>query len=212
MADTPSGETATPKPLENNSNVPSTPAPAAASPTTVPTVNTEDAVAALRKEKEQAEMRANQLANQLKEKEEAEAAAKAKSLEEQNEFKTLYEQSEEKRKALEAENEAREARKVLRKAEREVLEGYSDEVKALAKEVGLELTQDDDESRTAFKEKLDKISGRVGTQNVGANNPNPNPNQPKLEGDDLKLALKDPAKTAELLGQLPTVQRFAKKS
>lgn len=196
------GETA-PTPLENEANAPIAPA-------VTPQVNSEDpALVEARKEVEKAKMRASQLENELKAERAAKAEKEAKELEANNEFKTLYEQSEEKRKALEAENEAREARKVLRKAEREVLEGYSDEVKALAKEVGLELTQDDDESRTAFKEKLDKISGRVGTQNVGANNPNPNPNQPKLEGDDLKLALKDPAKTAELLGELPTVARYS---
>lgn len=190
------GETETPKAPENGTQ---TPAPN--------TGNASDsAVEQLRKEKEQAEMRANQLANQLKAKEEAEAAAKAKELEEQNQFKDLYEQEKAKREQIESEREAEERRKELKKAETGVLAEYPEEVKALVEETGMTLDSTDEEAIAAFKEKVENINKRVGaTGKVGHNNPNRPNEAPVPTGDDLKLALKDPNAFAEIVSKRPGI-------
>lgn len=189
MADTPNGETATPAVLENNANNPGTPTPPAP-------VKTEDSgeVDKLRKEKEQAEMRANQLANQLKAKEEAEAAAEAKQLEEQNEFKTLYEQSQEKLREKEEAEERRTKEAAVQSSSKTILSEYSDDVAALAEEAGLTLTDDSEEAKTSFKERLDKINTRLGATKVTPNNPAP-PNGRKVEftTEELQQGLADPS-------------------
>lgn len=191
MADTPNnGETGAPEAPENNANNQGTPTPAPAAP-----VKTEDnsAVEKLQKELQQAQMRANQLENEKKQREEAEADRKAKELEEQNQFKDLYEQEKAKAEALEAEREKAEREAELRKAKTEVLAEYNDEVKALAEEVGLDLTDTDESAVASFKEKLDKINTRVAnTQGVTPNNPRTTgENKPELSKDDLQRALGD---------------------
>lgn len=166
MEDTPkTGETANPKPLENNASQPSAPQPV---------VNTVDQaeVERLKKEAEQARMRANQLENELKKKKEAEEAAKLKQLEEQNEWKSVAEQERAKREALEQEREAEERAKTLSTAKQEIFKGFPAEVIEIAEETGLGLTEDTDEARAALKEKLDKINARVvKTSTPGPNNP-----------------------------------------
>lgn len=191
MADTPTGETATPQVLENNTNGSGTVTPPA--PAVVEEPKTEDSVVAqLRKEKEQAEMRANQLANQLKSREEAEAEAKAKELEEQNKFKELYEQERAKREAIESETEKREREAELQKTRETVLADFSDEVKTLAQEAGMELTDTADDSVAAFKEKLTKISKMVGNGGkVAGNNPAPKTTVSELNGEELRDVLHD---------------------
>ena len=194
---TPNGETGTPKAPENV-----TPAPAPA-----PAGNASDpAVEQLRKEKEQAEMRANQLANQLKAKEEAEAAAEAERLAKQNEFKTLFEQEKAKREALESEREADERRKELEKAKAETSKDFSDEVKAEAEELGIVLNSTDEADVAAFKEKLERIQKRVGTSSkVTPNNPGVSSGNPELSTEELRMALKDPAKFAEIAAKKPGI-------
>lgn len=204
MPDTPqAGETGGTQPLENQGNGQGTPAPAAPAqaPATPPTVKTEDGeVERLRKEKEQAEMRANQLQNQLSAKEKAEADAKAKELEEQEQFKSLYEQEKAKREAIEAERQEQEQKAELDKARQEVLSAYNDEVKALAEEVGLDLTSADDAAIDAFKEKLDKINTRVVSTGKVSGNNQPNTNQlPELSKDELREGLQDENKFHDIV-------------
>src|SRR3990167_11066171 len=153
---------------------------------------TEDnAVEELRKQLAQQEMRANQLANQIKAKEDAEAAKLAKDLEEQNQFKSLYEQEKAKREAIESDVETKEKQAEIKKTKQEVLGEYSDEVKAIAEEAGMDLTDSDDVTVNAFKEKLEKINTRLGTSKISANNP-ANPSKPlELSGSDLREALRD---------------------
>ena len=183
MSDTSKDETVVTEPSKTEATPPVTP----------PEVKTEDpAVVQLRKEKEQAEMRANQLQNQLKAKEEADAKAKEKELEEQNQFKELHEQEKAKREALEAEIATKEKTAELDKAKTEVLGEYSEKVKALAEGVGLTLSDTDESSVAAFKEKLDKINAEVvSTDNVGPNNGRPTNEAPTLSGDDLQRTLND---------------------
>lgn len=193
---TPNGETGTPKAPEN---VTPTPAPAQGNAS-------DPAVEQLRKEKEQAEMRANQLANQLKAKEDAEAAAEAERLEKNNEFKTLHEQEKAKREALESQLAAEEQRKELEKAKAEVLASYSDEVKAVAKEFDVDLSSADDDAKAAYKAKLDKIQARVGTSGkVTPNNPGKPTGASELSGVELSKALKNPKTFEEIVSKRPGI-------
>lgn len=185
MADTPKeGETVVVD--DSKTTVPVT------TPTVTPEVKSNDSeVEKLRKEKEQAEMRANQLANQLKAEQDAKAAQEAKELEEQNQYKELYEQEKAKREEFETEAETRERQTEIAKAKKEVLGEYDDEVRTLVEEVGIDLTDADEATVEAFKEKVEKISKRVATSKVGGNNQPTVTGKPELSGDELKTALKD---------------------
>ena len=202
MDDTPKpGETVAPKAPENN-----------ATPTAPVQGNAvEQELEKLRKEAEQARLRANQLENEKKARDEADAKKQAEQLVEKEEYKTLFEQEKAKREALEADKAADEKRTELTTKKTEVLKDYNDEVKALAQEAGMDLSDTDEATITTFKGKLDKIATMVSSNaKVTPNNPNRPSVQPNsvtnMSSDDLKLALKDPAKAAELLEQLPTVQ------
>lgn len=160
MEDTPQGETGNQQPLENNTN-PSV---------TSPQVNT-DAQEMLRKEAEQAKMRANQLENELKKFKDAQEQAKAKELEEKEEYKTLYEQSQAELNRQREEREQSERQKTLEAEKNVLLAEFPEAVKAIADEAGLILTDDSDEAKASFKARLDKIAEKVGdTAKVTPNN------------------------------------------
>lgn len=201
MADTPKpGETVAPS--KNDGNNQGTPTPTAVPTVTVqePVKADDNAVEQLKKELEQQKMRANQLENEKKAREEAEAKKKAEELEEQNQFKSLYEQEKTKREEIEREREAEEQKKELEKARSDVLKDYSDEVKALADEVGLDLTSADEAAVNSFKEKLDKINTRVAnTGRVGPNNQQNQFGGEELSGDELREALQDENKFHEIM-------------
>lgn len=183
MADTPKpGETATPATPSNEPSTPGTPAPAPA----VPPVKTDDGeLEKARKEAEQATLRANQLANELKEKDAAEAARKAKELEEQSEYKTLYEQEKEKREAAEAASAAETKKSALKEASDKVFADYPAEVRELAEETGMQLSDSDEAAIDSFKQKLDKIKAKLPNASVGPNNPKPKEGaKPSMENSD----------------------------
>ncbi len=184
MADTPTGETATPEVLENKVTPTVTP------PAVTPVDNGE--AEKLRKELEQARMRESQLTNQLKAKEEADAQLKAKELEEQNQFKELYEQEKTKREAIESEQQTKEREAELEKAKQEALSGFSDDVKSLATELGFELTDADESSVEQFKGKLDKLSQKVGSETkVTPNNPGQSSAKIELTTEQLQRGLQE---------------------
>lgn len=168
MTDTPSGETATQEEVKNN-----------VTPVAAPTqVNSNDnsEAEALRKELEQAKMRANQLANQLEAKARIEEEANRKKLEEQDEWKQIAEQEKAKREALENERQEAERKQTLRLAEETIFAEFSQEAIDVAKEAGLSLNDDSDEAKNTFKSKLEKISQKVVTgQKVTPNNPGVTP-------------------------------------
>lgn len=199
---TPKGETEEPKqPLDQT-------------PSTPPADTAKDGeIERLRKELEQKTMRENQLANQLKAKEEAEAEAKRKQAEENEEFKNLYEQEKAKREEIEAQAETDARLKELSKASDELFSDYSDEVKALAQEAGMSLSDVTDEAKAALKTKLDKISTMVTkTEKVNPNNPNPTNNKPELTPDELKESLRDPNAFHELMMEkFPGIANMTKK-
>lgn len=192
MADTAPAETEPEVTPKNDTPAPTTP---------VEEKKTEDSeTEALRKKAEQAEMRANQLANQLKAKEDAEAQAKAKQLEEQEQFKTLYEQEKSKREEIEREKEAEEQQKAVNEAAQNVLSDYPEEVKALAEDTGLGLQDVTEEAVAEFKAKLDKIQTRVGSK-VTPNNPPAPSGQKEYSRDELREILNDPVKRDEYYRQ-----------
>lgn len=164
MTDTPSGETATQEEVKNNVTTPSV-------PTQVTTTDNGEAEK-LRKELEQAQMRTNQLQNQLDAKAKAEEEARNQALEEQNEFKSLYEQEKAKREASENERQEAEAKEALRISQEAIFAEFPEDAIDIAKEAGLGLAEDSEEAKTALKERMQKIADKVvSTNKVTPNNP-----------------------------------------
>ncbi len=163
MAGTPTGETVVSEDSKTTVTTPSAP----------PQVNTTDNSESekLRKELEQAQMRANQLQNQLEAKSKAEEEARQKQLEEQNEFKSLYEQEKAKREAIETERQEAETKQSLSLAEQAIFAEFDPEAIEIAKEAGLSLNDDSDEAKTTLKSKLEKIQSKVVNKSVTPNNP-----------------------------------------
>lgn len=173
--DTPAGETATneTKPLENNANPPA------------PTTGNAgiDEAERLRKELEKAQMRNNQLQNQLDETAAEKAERERKELEEQQRYKELAEQERVRREALEAEVEEEKRKAAVEAATQQVFADYNDDVVELAKETGLSLTDASEESQASLKAKLDKLADRIqASASPAPTNPNPSNPQPTAQG------------------------------
>lgn len=168
-----------------------------ATTTSTPALQTQDnagtaEVERLRKEQEQKDLRIRQLENEAKAREKADEDAKAKELEQNQEYKTLLEQEREKRTALETEIEDNNQKAELSKAKTEVFKDYSEEVKAQAEKLGIDLTDPSETNVAAFKEKLDTINtGLVKTGTVTPNNPQQKTVTIELSGDDLREALQE---------------------
>lgn len=184
MADTPQGETVVVDDSKTKVEAPAQP----------PVVKADDtAVEELRKQLEQAKMRENQLANQLKAEQEAKEAQKAKELEEQNQFKELYEQEKAKREAVETEAETKERLSAIAKAKNEVLGEYSDEVKKQVEALGLDLADTDEASVNSFKEKVAILDKGTASTKIGGNNqPVTKEGTVELSPDELKEVLRTP--------------------
>lgn len=199
MSDTPNGETAMTKPLDNNVTVPTT-----------PVVNVDPTVADALKKAEQAQMEANMLRNKLKAIEDATAAARAKELEDQQEYKTLYEQEKAERERLAIERERDSLSQSIKTEESKIIAEYPQEVLDIAKELGFGLTDSSDEAVATFKSKLDKVSEKVGAKNgVTPNNTRTTMNTVSREE---KLAqyrkTGDPAVMGQIIGDLSFVKPF----
>lgn len=178
-------------------------------------VKTEDtAVEELRKKLEQQEMRANQLANKLKAKEEAEEEATRKQLEQKEEFKSLYEQEQAKREELERTIEEEKKKKSLEKVSEGIFSEYSEDVRALADEVGLTLTDDSEEAQQLLKDKLDKINSKVvKTSEPKPNNPNPGQKTVTLDEGEIREALRSDEGFDELVRRrFPGISSMTKQS
>jgi len=163
MADTvETTETVTTEPLSNDGN-----------PSTTPVVNVDAAeVERLTKEANQAKMEAAQARNEATRLKAEQDAIKAKQLEEKEEFKTLYEQTQSKLKEIEEAQAAADRQKELSTATEEVFKDYDPKAVELAKVAGLGLSEDSDAARAILKEKLDVFQKQLGTTaNPGANNP-----------------------------------------
>lgn len=166
MADTPNGETVTPG--DTQTTVTTSAAPAANAPDPAE-------VERLRKEKEQADLRIRQLENEAEARKKADDEAKAKQLEEKEEYKTLYQSEKTKRETLENQQLDAERKAAVSKAQNEVFSGFPSNVTEIAADAGLNLTDDSDEAKEALKTKLESIASKVSSkQTVNGNNPSPN--------------------------------------
>lgn len=147
------------------SNAPSTP------PAPV-TVNSGQAdVEQARKEAEQTRLRNNQLENELKKMRDDQETARQKQLEEKEEFKTLYEQTQSRLKEIEDEKTRSDQQAAVATATQEVLKDYPANVVELAKTAGLSLTDDSEAAKASLKEKLDSFKATLGTSPITPNNP-----------------------------------------
>lgn len=200
MVDTPKGETVVPEAPKNDTSTQGTPP----EPQTVKAADNE--LETLRKEKEQADMRANQLANEKKALEEKEAKRQAEELKENNKFKELFEQEEAKRIALEKEAEDRAKEDARSQAESEVLAEFPESVQELAKDTELSLTEVSDEARTAFKEKLEKLQNKLSGE-VTPNNPSPPGTPQRPTGQQLREKIATNEGFAEEIAKLPGVAK-----
>ena len=154
-------ETANQQPLENDAKVHATEQVNA---------GTFDADLA-KKEAEKARMEANMLRNKLAEIEKAEATRRAKELEEQNEYKTLYEQEKAERERLISEREQAERKALLQAEQVNVLATFPEEVREIAIDAGITLADTSEEAISELKNKLNKISEKIGaTAKVTPNN------------------------------------------
>lgn len=202
MADTPTGETANPG--DSQTTVPTS---------ATPSVNAVDPaeVERLRKEAEQARMRANQLENELKKKAEEEEAARQKQLEEQNEWKLVAEQNKAKLEAIEREREEAEARQALTNATNQILSSFSSEVQEEAKALGITLLSTDDSAQADFKAKLERLNTKVSANATpSANNPTP-----RVTTDDallLRVRSGDRAAREQAIGSLQAVKTMREMS
>lgn len=128
----------------------------------------------LKKEAEQAKMRANQLENQLAEKTKAEEEARRKQLEENEEYKTLYERSEEARKRLEDEGKEATKKATLSSTQSAIFAKFPKEVVEVAETAGLSLSDDSEEAKQQLETKLKTLAEKVGPKRTPTGN---NPGQ-----------------------------------
>lgn len=163
MADTPQGETVAPVAPSNDPG--NTAAPIQ--------VNSSADVDTAKREAEQARIRANQLENELAKFKQAQADAEKRQLEEKEEFKTLYEQTQSRLREIEDAQTAQERAKQLATATEAVYQDYSPTVVELAKTAGLSLTDDSEASQAALKAKLDVFQKQLGTAPATPTSNNP---------------------------------------
>lgn len=179
-----------------------------ATPAATPPVNATDTaeVERLKKEAQQAQMRANQVQNELDKMKQAQEEAQRKQLEQNEEWKSLAEQERTKREALEAEREAENRSAELKTATSEVLSQFPSEVVEIAQEAGISLTESSDEAKEALKAKLEKIRTKVVTDKPVTPN-NGNPAAPEAPQAELLARMKAGDKTArqEVIGNIPAV-------
>lgn len=151
-------------------------------------------LAEARKIAEQAQMRARQLENEKANREKADEELRKKQLEENEEFKILYEREKTQREELEKQREQEANDKALKEAKESIVKDYSSEVLEIAEATGLSIYDDSDEAKAEFKSKLDVIASKFGnTQSVKVSGNN-NPEYADKEDNSLiKLRFSDPA-------------------
>lgn len=163
-------------PTPGDPSEPGTPKNEPSTPTT-PVVDNGSAaeVEKAKREAEQARMRTNQLENELKKAKDKQAEADRKQLEEKEEFKELYEKTQEELTQIRSDREAEERKAKLNSETETVFKDYPESVVEVAKTAGIALSDDSEVGRAALKEKLDSIKSKVdpdGKAPVSSNNPN----------------------------------------
>lgn len=212
MADTPTGETVTPVAPSNETGTPVAP----------PVVNNSADVETAKRDADQARLRANQLENENRKLKEAQDETQRKQLEEKEEFKKLYEQTQSQLKEIQDAQAVSERQKELSTATETVFKDYPENVVSLAKTTGLGLSDDSEAAQTILKEKLDAIQKQVGTSAKPVpNNPhNPGPQvterselvsrQNLFEGSQMALASAkgDQSVIKSYIKDLPAIKRM----
>lgn len=185
----------------NNVTPPATP------PAVTPEATAE--VERLRKELEQKDIRNRQLENEAAARKTTEEEAARKKLEEDQQFKTLADQEKVRADAAEAKLAQADKQAEVKTEADKLLADYSPEVRKLATEVGVSLTDTDDTSVAAFKARLDALNAPFGGKKVTPNNPNtPDPGKPGFGNADgiVEQPLdRDPNKFDELAKSMPGI-------
>jgi chromosome segregation ATPase len=173
--------------------------------------NAADEAERLRKEAEQAKMRANQLANELEARKKADEEAKAQKLKEDEKYRELYEQTQAKLAAREdAEAKAKEQEAAKSKLA-EVHQDFSKEVLEVAEAAGVTLTGVSDADVSDYRSRLEAIASKVAPTSspVRGNNPVPRtdtaPEKQKLL-DGMKVGHKE--STFEYISSLPALKEM----
>ena len=143
----------------------------------------------LRKEAEQAKMRANQLQNDLDARKKADDEAESAKLKENEEFKTLYEQEQAKRTELEQTLQSDRKAADIQAATQELSKDYSRDVLDLATAAGVALSDVSDEAKASYKERLDALQSKVkpGSSPVRGSNPAPAAQTPNSKAEALNV-------------------------
>jgi len=129
------------------------------------TTNTNEVIR-LRKEKEQAEMRANQLENEKRERDKKDEEAARKKLEEDNDLRTLNERLKSQLDTLESEKEENERLAGIDTAKKVIFSEYPAEVVEIAETAGMTLYDNSEDAQIKLKERLDVIKSKVSTTNT----------------------------------------------
>lgn len=167
-------------------------------------------VEAAKKQAEQARMEANMLRNQLEKIKAEQEAAKTKQLEEKEEFKTLYEQTQADLERIKNEQAAKEREAELKGTTEKVLSEYPQSVVKLARTAGLSLSDDSEEAVTALKEKLDEFKKEVAPNATpSANNPRETVPEDANQAELLKrMRAGDQKAASEFIQSMPVFQQW----
>lgn len=161
--DTLPSETVTPSTLSNENSIVTAPI----------TDNSSAVVEDAKRKADQANLRANQLQNELDKIKLAQSESQQKQLLEKEEFKTLYEQTQSRLDEITNAQTAKERQEEITAATNDVFKDYSPDTIELAKLAGLGLSDDSDSAKAVLKEKLDAFQAKVGNNapTVLSNNP-----------------------------------------
>ena len=170
-------------------------------------------------------MRANQAQNELDKIKADQEAARQKQLEEQNEYKELYEKTNADLQTLRDTQAASERQAELSKVSDGILNEYPKEVVELAQTTGISLADESEAAQSALKAKLDAIKEKVapGSTAPVVTSSNPNPSAPAESGqtgtlarpkqlgvDNGQVAITDtnPRLIGDYISKLPAIERM----
>lgn len=203
MADTPSGETVTPG--DSQTTVQTT-APAQGNAVD------QAEVERLRKEAEQARMRANQLEKEAEARKKADEEAEAKRLEEQNQWKEIAEQEKAKRLELETAQEQAQRKAELEAAKAAIFKDFNQDVVELANDAGLDLADTSEEAQDKLRATLDRLQAKISSETKVTPN---NPNTPPVD-DRAKLLEQmrygDREARAKVISSIPAVEEMRRQA
>lgn len=199
MQDTPNGETAVIEPIKNEA---------------LDATKLANELAEAKKIAEQAQMRARQLENEKATREKADEEARHKQLEENEEYKILYEREKAQREELLSEREKEVQEATIAAAKKEVLNGFSSEVLEIAEATGLSLYDSSDEAKAQLKAKLEIIASKVGNTDKKVIGNNTRDETPGADNDYLRMRFSDVSIAREArksaISKIPALEEMRK--